>query len=171
MAFLPSFWRGLGFDVNYTHVESRAIVPQDTTFADVGYTDPVTGKAVNQFAGQPYRHAALDRQFPNMFNVSLLYDYSAFHARLAGQYQAASIYQYGSNGTSSPQNGDAYNYPHFQVDAQLSYRIFNNSEITLSGVDLNDEVFGFFTGTTLHPWNNQREYYGRTIEVGYRQGF
>ena len=36
-SFLPGLWRGLGFDVNWTHVESRAIVPQDTTFNNVGY--------------------------------------------------------------------------------------------------------------------------------------
>ncbi len=38
--------------------------------------DPVNGDSINQFAHTPYRHAAIPRQFPNMFNLSLLYDYS-----------------------------------------------------------------------------------------------
>ena len=42
--------------------------------------------------------------------------------------------------------------------------------MTLQVLDVNNAVFGFFTGTTAHPWNNQREYYGTTIFLGYRQG-
>jgi hypothetical protein len=38
-------------------------------------------------------------------------------------------------------------------------------------LNLNNEVFGFFTGTTAHPTNNQREYYGTTVGIGIRQGF
>ncbi len=170
LTFLPGALRGLGFDVNYTHVESRAIVPQDTASGDVGYTDPNTGKFVNQFAGQPFRHVPLPRQFPTLFNVSVLYDYSSISARLTGQYTSASIYQYGSNGTSNPQNSDTYNYAHFQIDAAATWNVFARSAITLQVLDMNNAVFGFFTGTTRHPWNNQREYYGTTLFLGYRQG-
>jgi len=171
LTFLPGALKGIGFDVNYTHVESRAIVPQDTVAADVAYTDPVTGNTINQFAGQPYRHAPIPRQFPNMYNVAALYDYGSVTARVSGQYTAASIYQYGSNGTSNPQNGDVWNYPHWQVDAALTWIVFGESALTVQALDINNSVFGFFTGTTAHPWNAQREYYGTTISIGIRQGF
>ncbi len=170
-SFLPGLWRGLGFDVNWTHVESRAIVPQDTTFNDVGYIDPITSDSVNQFKGQPFRHAPLPRQFPNMYNVSVLYDLAPITARVTGQYTAASIYGYGTDGTSNPTSGDNYNYPHFQIDAAASYTVFRNDAVTLQVLNINNGVFGFFNGTTRTQWNTQREYYGTTVFIGYRKAF
>ena len=169
LTFLPGLLQGLGFDVNYTHVESRANVPQDDSGQT--YVDPVSGATVNQFAGQPIRKAPLPRQFPNMLNTSVLYDYAPVTARVSAQYTAASIYQYGANGTSNPQNGDVYNYPHWQVDAALTWSVLNRGAVTFQLLNVTNSVFGFFTGTTAHPWNAQREYYGTTLSLGYRQGF
>jgi TonB-dependent receptor len=152
LSFLPGALRGLGFDVNYTHVESKAVVP------GVDGTDAT-------------RQTALPRQFPNMFNVALLYDYAPFTARLAGQYTSASIYQYGSDGTSNPASGDVYNYAHWQIDGQLTWVVRGETALTAQVLNLNNAVFGFFTGTTGHPYNNQREYYGTTVGIGVRQGF
>jgi TonB-dependent receptor len=150
LSFLPGALHGLGFDVNYTHVESRAEVPN--------------GDGTN-------RQAALPRQFPNMFNVALLYDYAPFTARVGGQYTSASIYQYGSDGSSNPASGDVYNYAHWQIDGQLTWVVRGETALTAQVLNLNNAIFGFFTGTTAHPYNNQREYYGTTVGIGIRQGF
>jgi TonB-dependent receptor len=168
LTFLPGLLQGIGFDVNWTHVESRAIVPQDTT---VSYTNLSTGQTVSPYAGQPFRHAPIPRQFPNLYNASLLYDYGPVKGRLSGQYTSASIYGYGSDGTSNPTSGDNWNYAHFQLDASLSYTVFRNDAITLQALNLTNSVFGFFNGTTRTQWNVQREYYGTTIFIGYRKGF
>jgi hypothetical protein len=165
---LPGLLRGLGMDVNWTHVESRAIVPQDTT---ISYTDSATGQSVFPYRGHPTRHASLPRQFPNIFNASVLYDLAPITFRLTGQYTAASIYGYGQDGTSNPTSGDNYNYPHFQIDAAASWTVFGTSALTLQALNINNEPFGFFNGTTRTQWNTQREYYGTTLFVGYRQGF
>ncbi len=154
LTFLPGALRGIGFDANWTWVYSRATVPMDTTIYST-----------------PFRHAPLPRQFPNIFNVALLYDYSSVSARLAGQYTAASIFQYNADGTSNPESGDTYNYPHWQIDGSIVWTVFGQSALQAQVLNLNNAVFGFFNGTTGHPYNLQRELYGTTLFIGVRQGF
>jgi TonB-dependent receptor len=149
--FLPGALAGAGFDVNWTHVESRAVVP-DLTFGG-------------------FRHQMLDRTIPNMFTVSMLYDYSLVSARVAGRYTAATINAYGSDGSSNPESSDTWFYPHWQVDAQLTVRVFGSTALSVSGQNINNEFFGFFTGTPGNRTNNQRETYGSVWAVGVRQGF
>ena len=62
-------------------------------------------------------------------------------------------------------NGDTYLYPHTQIDAQASYTFRNGLRLIVYGLNLNDEVFGFYNGGPR--WNIQREFYGRTIAVGF----
>jgi len=154
MTFLPGALRGIGFDVNWTWVESRASVPQDTT----------------TYHGNPFRHAMIPRQFPNMFNASLLYDYSAVSVRLTGQYTAASIYGYGADGSSNPNSGDNWNFPHWQIDGSGVVNVYGSTALQAQVLNLNNAVFGFFNGTSGHRFNVQREYYGTTLYIGVRQG-
>jgi TonB-dependent receptor len=170
LAFLPGALGGIGFDVNWTHVESRATVPQDTTLT---YTNNSLDSTYTPYRGHPFRHSPIPRQFPNIFNAALLYDYHTVSARISGQYTAASIYQYGEDGTSNPTSGDTWNYPHWQIDCQASWAVFKRTQIRIAGTNINNEYFGFFTGLSGHghSYNNQREYYGPTWAVGLRQGF
>jgi hypothetical protein len=54
------------------------------------------------------------------------------------------------------------------VDAQVSYWIprGHGVQAIVSMLNLNNEVFGFFTGSEQFPI--QREYYSRTVSVGLR---
>jgi len=170
LTFLPGALRGIGFDVNWTWVESRATVPQDTT---TNYPDQ-NGNTVYPYRGHPFRHAMLPRQFPNLFNTSLLYDYGPVSARLSGQYTAAAIYGYGQDGSSNPNSGDNWNYPHWQVDGSVIWTIWGSTAFQFQVLDLNNETFGFFNGNgppgSGHGYNTQREFYGRTFWFGLRQG-
>jgi TonB-dependent receptor len=141
LVFLPGLWAGLGFDANFTHVDSRALV------------DPATK-----------RYAPLQRQSPNLGNAALTYDYSAVSARLGWAYQGANITSYG-DGTASP-TGDTYFYSHSQVDGSIIYNFNPRVQIQLQGLNLNNAVFGFFAGNPQHDYAIQREYYGRTIYLG-----
>lgn len=141
LVFLPGAWAGLGFDANFTHVDSRVLI------------DPATG-----------RHAPLQRQSPNLANAALTYDYSAVSGRLGWAYQGANITSYG-DGTASP-TGDTYFYAHSQLDGSIIYNFSPRVQILLQGLNLNNAVFGFFSGTPMHDYAIQREYYGRTIYLG-----
>ncbi len=141
LVFLPGVFAGLGFDANFTHVDSRALV------------DPSTG-----------RYAPLQRQSPNLANVAATYDFGPLSARAAWAYQGANIVSYG-DGSPTP-TGDTYFYAHSQIDASVIYNFNSRLQVQLQGLNLNNAVFGLFTGTPGHDYSIQREYYGSTIYLG-----
>jgi TonB-dependent receptor len=154
---LPGYLAGLGVDVNWTHTDSRAALLSDTASSAATLGRPVT------------RFAPLPRQAENIANVAGTYDLGHVSARLAWQYQGQSIYSYG-DGTSTA-GGDTYFYPHAQVDASLLIGLTRETQLQLQGLDLNNEVFGFFNGTPGHAYSIQREVYGRSFIVGLKYGF
>jgi len=146
---LPGLLSGLGINANYTYTNSKA------TF------DPSTGRTGT---------ARLQRTTPNEFNLGLTYDMGPLAVRAAATYNAATIFVYqftdGAPGGLRGPHGDTYLYPHTQIDAQASYALRNGLEVVVSGLNLNNEVFGFYNGSP--HWNIQREFYGRTYSLGLR---
>ena len=142
---LPGLLNGLGFDANYTHADSRALV------------DPSTN-----------RYAPLPRQSPNLANLGISYDRGPIDGRAAWSYQGANIVSYG-DGTATA-NGDNYFYAHSQIDASLSYNFSSAVQIQFQALNLNNAVFGFFNGTPKNDYSIQREYYGRTFYLGAKYG-
>ncbi len=149
LGFLPGVLSGLGVDANYTYTDSKA------TF------DPSTGRTGT---------ARLQRTTPNAANFGLTYDRGGFSARVAATYNSATIFFYnysdGADGGLNGPNGDTYMYPHTQLDAQVSYAFRNGLQIIVSGLNLNNAVFGFYNGS--EQYNIQREFYDRTFSVGFR---
>jgi hypothetical protein len=89
---------------------------------------------------------------------------------LALTYNGASIYAYNYQdgaplGLTGP-NGDNYLYSHLQVDAQGSYKLWKGFTAVVYGLNLTNEVFGFYNGSPI--WPVQREYYNKTIGAGVR---
>jgi TonB-dependent receptor len=146
---LPGVLGGLGIDANYTYTKSKA------TF------DPTTGRSGT---------AALQRTTPNLANFGLTYDKGGFSIRVAVAYTDASIFLYtyvdGAEGGLHGPLGDTYLYPHTQLDAQASYAFKNGLEIILQGQNLNNAMFGFYSGDP--HWNIQQEYYDRTYMLGFK---
>jgi TonB-dependent receptor len=166
LGFLPGAWSGFGITANYSRTGSSAgTLPLRTD------------------------NPALQRQTPTMFNLSPTYDRGRFSARLGATYNSASIYQYqweqcttavaaaGAAGTGpgcedpaylGPKGplGDNYLYAHLQVDAQASFRLQRTLTVLWQGLNLTDQVFGFYNGS---PWYvTQREYYRPTYSFGLR---
>lgn len=155
---LPGAWAGLGLSANYAYTDSRlSSVP--------GRSD----------------HPRLSRTSPNAFNIGPTYDWSRVSLRVGMSYNQASIYGYqytdctgapaGSGCTPTPGgvNGplsDIYFYTHFQVDAQGSFRLTHGLNFIVYGLNLNNEVFGFYQGSSKYMI--QREYYQPTIAAGIR---
>lgn len=146
LTFLPGGLAGLGFDANWTHVDSKVLV------------DPVSG-----------REAQLLRQSPNLANVSATYDRGAVSSRLTWTYNGASITGYG-DGSATP-TGDNYFYAHSQIDGSFIYNVTPTTQLQFMALNLNNAVFGFFNGTPDHAYNFQREYYGTTFYLGAKYGF
>jgi TonB-dependent receptor len=157
LSILPGALSGLGVDLNWTHVDSRAALLADTAKSAATMGHPVT------------RNAPLARQAKNIANAGLTYDAGPVSMRAAWQYQGASIYSYG-DGSATP-SGDNWFFPHSQIDAALTLSLRSDLAVQLQALNLNDAVFGFYNGVPGTEYANQREYYGRSVILGVRYGF
>jgi TonB-dependent receptor len=151
LTFLPGALKGTGVRANYSYTTSRADFP-----SSFGRTD----------------HPTLLRTAPNNWNFDVTYDHKGISARMGLTHNDANLWSYrftdGATGGIRGPNGDDYLYPHTQVDAQVSYWIprGHGLQVVVSGLNLNNEVFGFYYGSERYP--TQREYYNRTISAGLR---
>ncbi len=113
---------------------------------------------------------------PNNYNFNLTYDLGRFSSRFAISHNDANIAAYQWTASTGPANdpilglkgptGDNYFYAHTQFDVQGSYRLYKNLQVTASGLNLSNEVFGFYNGSGIYPV--QREYYRPTVSFGLR---
>jgi TonB-dependent receptor len=153
--YLPGVFKGLGLQANYSYTASRE-------------------------KGLPLRtdHPTTIDQSPNTWKINPTYDTKRFSARVGLAYDQASLFTYnyvspsyvsGADpsglGTKGP-SGDIFTLTHFQVDAQVSYRFYKGFTAVVSGLNLNNEVFGYYQGNT--NFVNQREYYKPTYTGGVR---
>lgn len=155
LSYLPGMLRGLGVSANYSYTASKE-------------------------KGVPLRidHPKLIDQAANTFNLSPTYDTKRLSMRVGLAYNGSSLFSYsyvsptlvsGADpsglGPTGP-SGDVYTLPHFQVDAQGTYRIYRGLNAVVSGLNLNNEVFGYYTGSPIFV--NQREFYKPTVSFGLR---
>jgi TonB-dependent receptor len=153
LTFLPGALGGLGISANYGYTASRAN-------GLVGRSD----------------HPRLLRNAPNTWNISPTYDRGRISIRVGISYNQANIYSYeftdGTNGSDVTPGGingpfgDLYFYSHTQVDAQGSIRLGHGLSYVMYGLNLTNEVFGFYQGEPQYMI--QREFYKPSIAVGLR---
>jgi len=153
LSFLPGKWGGLGISANYGYTDSRA--------------SGLSGRS---------DHPRLLRNAPNTWNISPTYDRGRFSIRVGLSYNQANIASYsfqdgtdGSDPTSGGPKGpfgDVYFYSHLQVDAQGSVRLGKGLSFIAYGLNLTNEVFGFYQGSS--QFMIQREYYQPTYAAGFR---
>lgn len=163
LTFLPGLLNGFGLSANYSWTGSKAL-------------------------GIPLRtdEPALQRQAPSTGNFSPTYDKGRLSARLGVSYNGPQIFQYfyaNEQVTNNTQGqavvtpfpvplglkgpfGDTYLYQHTQVDAQASFRMYRGLQFIFAGLNLTNEVFGFYNGSPQYPI--QREYYKPSYEFGLR---
>jgi hypothetical protein len=154
---------GIGISANYSYVTSQITFP-------FGFNAPAVG------APGRTDKPRLQRDAPNNYNFDLTYDKSRFSSRFAISHNDANIYAYqwgpGTGPVSDPilglkgPTGDQYLYAHTQFDIQGSYRFYRGIQIVVSGLNLSNEVFGFYNGSERYPI--QREYYRPTLSFGIR---
>jgi TonB-dependent receptor len=148
LTFLPGPMAGLGFSGNYSYTASAA-------------------------HGLPGRSdsPALLRQAPNTWNISPTYDRGRVSIRVGLSYNGPNIFAYqwtdgaDATGIKGP-SGDSYLYSHLQVDAQGTVRLKAGFSAVVYGLNLSNEVFGFYNGSPQYVV--QREYYKPTYAAGVR---
>jgi TonB-dependent receptor len=160
---LPGTFRGLGLMANYSYNESGINgLPNRTD------SPSLMGTAKHAFNIEPgYELGRYEVHMGMAYNGSNVYAYQ-YYATASGIAECGNP---NPNPTSSaplngPVNGpcgDNYFYPHFQVDAQMGARLFKGLRLELEGLDLNNEVFGFYNGSP--QFMTQREYYKPTYSA------
>lgn len=165
--YLPGLLSGLGLFANYSYATSRAHNVNPNFRID---------------------SPALLRQAPNTWNISPTYDRGRLSLRVGMAYNGPNIFAYFFTACATPgeqvnpngtcpsgdptpggihgPSGDVYLYSHFQVDAQGSVHLGKGFTAIVSGLNLNNEVFGFYNGGS--PYFIQREYYKPTFTFGLR---
>ena len=147
LAFLPGPLSGAGISANYSYTASEA--------------NGIPGRS---------DHPALQRQAPHSWNISPTYDRGRVSLRVGLSYNDANIFVYnysdGADGGKKGPNGDQYLYAHLQVDAQASIRLRYGFSAVVYGLNLTNEVFGFYQGSPNYVV--QREYYKPTYAAGLR---
>jgi TonB-dependent receptor len=166
--YLPGLLSGAGLSANYGYSASQLTFP--------GLLNPDGSPTGIQRTDKP----DLLRQAPHTWNVSPTYDKRNLSVRLGLSYNAANIFAYnyndgnagafnptnGSGGGIKGPNGDVYLYSHLQVDLQGTYRLPKGFTAVAYALNLNNEVFGFYQGSTIYPI--QREFYKQTFGGGLR---
>ncbi len=178
---LPGAFNGLGVSANYGYTASEAKLPP--------YIDPALlqpGQISGPNRGPEGANPALIGQAPNSFNFSPTYDKKNLSVRLGMTYNQANIafYQYTTDNSGpivsygqaadtaltggGPKGplGDDYFYSHLQVDLEGTYQLPKGFTFVASALNLNNEVFGFYNGSTIYPV--QREFYRQTFGGGLR---
>jgi len=161
MTYLPGILSGLGLAANYSYTASQE-------------------KGLLLRSDSP----ALLQQSPTALNISPSYDNKHISFRMGMTYNGPCIYQYayvspqllapGSGadvsglGPKGPQ-GDIHTLAHYQVDAQITAHLSRHLSAMAYGLNLNNEVFGYYTGST--NFVNQREYYKATYAAGLKYTF
>ncbi|MGD0831056.1 MAG: TonB-dependent receptor [Terracidiphilus sp.] len=152
---LPGALSGLGFQANYAYTESHTNgLPERTD------SPALVGTA---------RHS---------YNIEPSYELKRFSAHVGISYNSSNVYAYqfmnnnilepADNTPGGPKGplADNYFYPHLQFDAQASARIYRRLQVVLNGLNLNNEVFGFYNGSP--QFMTQREYYKPTYSASLR---
>jgi TonB-dependent receptor len=163
-SFLPGFLNGFGVAANYSYTQSQVTFPAFFNPAVVGGPGRID---------QP----SLSRQAPNTWNAGFTYDKRRFSMRFSVSHNDANISFYNYSHTDSATDkdpilgihgptGDVYFYAHTQFDIQGSYRIAKGLRFEASGLNLSNEVFGFYQGSGVYPI--QREFYKPTVSFGMR---
>lgn len=151
---LPGAMRGLAMMANYSYTGS--------------HTNGIPGRTDSPSLIGQAKHA---------FNIEPGYEYGRFEAHTGISYNSSNdnAYQYFNNQADPSNNtpglpkgplGDNYFYPHLQVDAQVGARLFSGLHLVLNGLNLTNEVFGFYNGSPQYM--TQREYYKPTYSATLR---
>jgi len=161
---LPGLLNGFGVSANYSYTSSQVTFPSNFAPATLGGPGRID-------------HPSLPRQAPNNWNAGFTYDKARFSMRFGVSHNDTNIFFYNYQhidaatdkdrilGIKGP-NGDVYLYAHTQFDVQGSYRLYKGLSIFGYGLNLSNEVFGFYQGSGIYPV--QREYYHPTVAFGMR---
>ena len=161
--FLPDFWSNFGGIVNATFIDSSAdyTVAGPSVSACVPAANPATACAFGANVGAR-RSATLFGLAEQAFNATLYYEDSKFSARASVSYRSDFVDANSGTGNVFEGYGSALN-----VDASMRYKVTENIELSIEGVNLTDEYRYRWTDIDTRR-NYENNHFGRTFLIGAR---
>lgn len=148
MDFLPGAWSGLGFQANYTYVDSEAPSPFATDLEGNALLVPLEGLSEHSY------------------NLVAMYELSDWSFRLAYNWRDDYLRTTAGVGTD---NLPIYNKDYGQLDASVNWRINDMFAVRLDAVNLTDsrtDTYQGFKNRHRDSWLNDRRY-GLTLRVDF----
>lgn len=165
--YLPSVFKGLVLNVNYTHITSETKVPAFRYVQIPIVPAPRTPPFFEEVLIDTSVTQNLPDQPNDILNISIGYDFKGFSTRLSFFYQLGSVINKGSLLGSYD---DLYKEEYFRVDMSIKQQLPHNFQVYANLNNLNtagDE--NYQSPRFRYPRNLQ--YYGFTMDVGFRYKF
>ena len=163
--YLPSVFKGLVFNLNWTYITSDIDLQQWKTFSETKYNPITDGFDTHSWTVQSSRKSRMPDQPAHIFNSTLGYDYKGFSIRVSYIYQSDKFTGAGQTPVTDSYTG-SYNRWDLEVQQKVTsyiqlYANFNNLTNTHD-----ESLLGYRED---NPQSLQ--YYGRTIDAGARITF
>ena len=142
LRMLPSPLDGLGVWANYTYTDSEAELPGGRT-------------------------ARLAGQAAHVFNTALSYERGGFSGQVSLNYNDSFVLEFGSDVVGAEERAeDIFLDKHLQLDLSSSYRFTQSASLFLELVNLTNEPFRTYQGSSVRP--RQAEFYESWGRLGVR---
>ena len=165
--YLPSVFKGLVLNVNYTHIKSETEIPS-FTLEEVPIVPAPRRPPFSTFALRDTTYSRTLRDQPSdILNLTLGYDIKGFSARVSLFYQVGTTLGTGSIlGTYD----DTFKDDYYRVDVSLKQQLPKNFQIYANLNNLNGAGDKSYQSPTYkYPTNQQ--FYGFTMDLGVRYKF
>jgi TonB-dependent receptor len=161
--YLPSFLRGLVFDINYTHIYSGMDLQYDSLISKTaGFPPRITYSLV-----QASVHTRMPGQPANILNLTLGYDLKGFSVRVSYLYQDNKLSSIGYAGLYPSTVLSSYTGAYKRWDITAKQKVTNMISIFADFTNLNNEPDRTFVGSDLTK-PSYIEYYGFAMDLGLR---
>ena len=159
--YLPSVFKGLVLNVNYTHIFSEM---------ELAYDSLVT-KQVGLRRVYSLERTSIKTRMPDqpahIFNITIGYDLGGFSARLSYLYQTDKLTSIGYDGVIPSSRLSSYTAGYGRWDLTLQQKLYQNILLFANFNNLNNRHDQSNIGAELkHP--SYIEYYGFTMDAGIR---
>jgi TonB-dependent receptor len=163
--YLPSVFKGLIFNLNWTYIVSSIDVKQYKATRKT-ITDPTDPKHKRQIAVVTYDSTSRTQRMPDqpahIFNTTLGYDFHGFSIRLSYLYQSDKVTSVGSVPLT-----DGFTAAYGRWDLVLQQKLGDLIQIYANFSNLNNRHDESLLGySQINP--TSLEYYGPTIDIGVR---
>jgi TonB-dependent receptor len=163
--YLPSVFKGLVFNVNWTYIVSQIDLQQWKTYSQSTYNPITDGFDTYSWTVQSSRKSRMPDQPAHIFNMTLGYDYKGFSVRVSYLYQSDKF-----TGAGQTNVTDSYTGPYDRWDLAIQQKVTSYLQLYANFNNLTNTHDESLLG--YRQDNPQSlEYYGRTIDAGLRVTF